>query len=104
MPTNNTMSIDEILVSFGRHIVQSIYPENFGKDEVFLSELEAKQALNTLMLNEFTDLIGPHTSLSKQEVKNGRIYVLGDPQADAVDRYKDELVAAAQRKYGGNKG
>ena len=48
---------------------------------------EIKQQIKALML----ELVGPHESLSEQQIKDGRIYVLGDPQADAVDRYRDEL-------------
>lgn len=51
-----------------------------------LSE-EAQNKIKALV----QELIGPHTSLSSQEIKNNRIYVIGDPQADAIDRYKDEL-------------
>jgi hypothetical protein len=44
----------------------------------------------------FLELIGPHESLSEKQVADGRIYVLGDPQADAVDRYRDELATKAK--------
>ena len=46
-----------------------------------------KQRVKKLML----ELIGPHESLTSEEIQAGRIYRVGDPQGDAVDRYKDEL-------------
>ena len=48
----------------------------------------AKQAIKDLVL----EIIGPHESLTEEEIKGGRIYRVGDPQGDAVDRYKGELV------------
>lgn len=43
--TGQTGELDNILLSYGRHIVQSEHPENFGKDARFLSVAEAKAAL-----------------------------------------------------------
>lgn len=62
---------------------------NFLKqdDDGNVNLAKTEQQIKDLMM----ELIGPHASLSKQDILNGRIYVLGDPQADAVDRYKDEL-------------
>lgn len=43
-------AISKLLLSYGRYIVQSMRPENFGKDEQFLSEQEAADQLYKLMV------------------------------------------------------
>lgn len=83
-------SPEQILEDAGIKFIASIASTN--ADRLFDKyKAEALTKLDEYYTNKFLEIIGPHTSLSKKEIKNGRLYILGDPQADAVDRYKDEL-------------
>jgi hypothetical protein len=83
--------VDEIVEKMACNIGES---KDERRDDTSMIFGDMKQAILALIES---DLIGESESLSEEQVKGGRIYILGDPQADAVDRFKDKQRTLLQR-------